>query len=186
MWISSASLREPSDREVETFVATLGLRALSYTTPGMTLQSKTPSGYLRTDDRVPVVDRDAAIAAVRSWTMHDQGWARLQPDRPTIELGRDVTVIARAAGPWWMVPARVVIIVDEPDRWGFAYGTLDGHVTSGEELFIVEETTTGPQFRITAISRPIDPIARLGAPIIRRFQRKFVRRALDRISSASA
>ena len=34
-------------------------------------------------------------------------------------------------------PCRVVYVVDEPDRRGFAYGTLPGHAESGEELFLV-------------------------------------------------
>ena len=34
-------------------------------------------------------------------------------------------------------PCRVVYVVDEPDRRGFAYGTLTGHPESGEELFTV-------------------------------------------------
>ena len=34
-------------------------------------------------------------------------------------------------------PCRVVYVVDEPDRRGFAYGTLPGHAESGEERFVV-------------------------------------------------
>ena len=36
------------------------------------------------------------------------------------------------------VPARVVYVIDEPLRKGFAYGTLPGHPETGEEAFIVE------------------------------------------------
>jgi uncharacterized protein (UPF0548 family) len=32
------------------------------------------------------------------------------------------------------VPCRVVYVLDEPERRGFAYGTLPGHPESGEEL----------------------------------------------------
>ena len=42
----------------------------------------------------------------------------------------------RASGPGRR-PCRVVYVVDEPDRRGFAYGTLPGHPESGEELFLV-------------------------------------------------
>lgn len=34
-------------------------------------------------------------------------------------------------------PIEVVAVVDEPDRVGFAYGTLVGHPVSGEEAVIV-------------------------------------------------
>jgi uncharacterized protein (UPF0548 family) len=32
---------------------------------------------------------------------------------------------------------RVVAVADEPDRCGFAYGTLPGHAVCGEEAFVV-------------------------------------------------
>jgi uncharacterized protein (UPF0548 family) len=35
-------------------------------------------------------------------------------------------------------PIEVVAVVDEPNRKGFAYGTLSGHPVSGEEAFIVD------------------------------------------------
>ena len=38
---------------------------------------------------------------------------------------------------------RVVDVVDEPDRRGFAYGTRMGHPVSGEEAFIVHRSLDG-------------------------------------------
>ena len=35
-------------------------------------------------------------------------------------------------------PVEVVAVVVEPDRVGFAYGTLEGHPVSGEEAFVVD------------------------------------------------
>lgn len=35
-------------------------------------------------------------------------------------------------------PVRIVYVIDEPNRVGFAYGTLHGHPESGEEAFILE------------------------------------------------
>jgi uncharacterized protein (UPF0548 family) len=34
-------------------------------------------------------------------------------------------------------PCRIVYVIDEPDRRGFAYGTLPGHPERGEEAFII-------------------------------------------------
>jgi uncharacterized protein (UPF0548 family) len=52
-------------------------------------------------------------------------------------------------------PVRVVYVVDEPTRRGFAYGTLDGHPESGEESFVVDRTDDGSVWiTITAFSRP--------------------------------
>ena len=53
------------------------------------------------------------------------------------------------------VPARVVYVVDEPLRKGFAYGTLPGHPESGEEAFIVEyRDDDSVWLTIRAFSRP--------------------------------
>jgi uncharacterized protein (UPF0548 family) len=53
------------------------------------------------------------------------------------------------------VPCRVIYIIDEPNRKGFAYGTLPGHPESGEEAFIVDRTTDGSVWlTIRSFSRP--------------------------------
>ncbi len=52
-------------------------------------------------------------------------------------------------------PVRVVYVIDEPARRGFAYGTLEGHPESGEEAFVVDRTEDGSVWiTITAFSRP--------------------------------
>ena len=185
MWLGNASLRKPTNPDVYAFVATMGLRRLSYDSVGMTVAPGTHSGYHRTDDSVPVASWDRAVAAVRRWAMHDQGWAEVLPRHATIETGRDVATTARAGGLWWLFPARVVAVVDEPGRWGFAYGTLEGHILVGEELFVVEQREEGAHFRIIALSRPADWLAALGVPAIRQFQRKFVQGALASVQDGS-
>ncbi|MET0304134.1 MAG: DUF1990 domain-containing protein [Microbacteriaceae bacterium] len=61
--------------------------------------------------------------------------------------------------PVWPIrfrfPARVVYVVDEPNRKGFAYGTLPGHAERGEEAFVVDRTDDGSVWlTIRAFSRP--------------------------------
>jgi hypothetical protein len=52
-------------------------------------------------------------------------------------------------------PCRVVHVVDEPRRRGFAYGTLPGHPEQGEESFTVtHEADDSVVFRVAAFSRP--------------------------------
>jgi uncharacterized protein (UPF0548 family) len=63
-------------------------------------------------------------------------------------------------------PVRVVYVVDEPDRQGFAYGTLPGHPESGEEAFMVElHDDDAVTFTITAFSRPSSLLTRIGGPV---------------------
>lgn len=50
--------------------------------------------------------------------------------------------LRRRFGPLPMsMPVRVVYVLDEPRRKGFAFGTLVGHPVSGEAAFIVERHT---------------------------------------------
>ena len=52
-------------------------------------------------------------------------------------------MLARVLGMWTLNAARVVFVIDEPGRFGFAYGTLPRHVESGEERFLVERDAAG-------------------------------------------
>jgi uncharacterized protein (UPF0548 family) len=67
-------------------------------------------------------------------------------------------------------------VIDEKNRFGFAYGTLPGHAECGEEIFMVERhEDDSVHYVIKAFSRPRLWLARLGYPIARAQQRKFVR-----------
>lgn len=69
--------------------------------------------------------------------------------------------------------------MDEPDRVGFAYGTLPGHPECGEQSFVVTRDETGAVwFTIRAFSRPARWFSRLGAPVTRVLQRLATRRYL--------
>lgn len=47
--------------------------------------------------------------------------------------------LAARFGPWRVrEPVEVIDVIDQPLRRGFAYGTLEGHPVSGEELLAVE------------------------------------------------
>lgn len=77
-------------------------------------------------------------------------------------------------------PCRVVSVVSEPDRRGFAYGTLPGHPESGEELFSVRydpaDDTAYAQVR--EFSRPATRWIKAGGPVASSAQRLIARRYL--------
>ncbi|RMI35590.1 DUF1990 family protein [Nocardia stercoris] len=83
-------------------------------------------------------------------------------------------------------PCQVVYVLDEPDRRGFAYGTLPGHPEIGEELFAVEYDPADDSVHgvIAAFSRPGTWYARLGGPVTRMLQHAIGRRYLDAITPA--
>ena len=65
-------------------------------------------------------------------------------------------------------PLRVVYVVDEPRRRGFAYGTLPGHPERGEESFVVEHREDDSVWlTVRAFSRPAHPALWLGYPVLR-------------------
>jgi uncharacterized protein (UPF0548 family) len=77
-------------------------------------------------------------------------------------------------------------VVDEPNRYGFAYGTLPHHPEQGEEAFLVEQDDRGDvNFVIEVFSRPRHPLARLGKPVSRLVQKRTTRRYLRGMVEAS-
>jgi uncharacterized protein (UPF0548 family) len=76
-------------------------------------------------------------------------------------------------------PCRVVYVVDEPRRRGFAYGTLAGHPESGEEAFMIEHDDDGTvSFKVTAFSRPATRLAKIAGPVGAVVQRRVTARYL--------
>ncbi|MEY2464453.1 MAG: hypothetical protein QOH64_2591 [Acidimicrobiaceae bacterium] len=81
---------------------------------------------------------------------------------------------------------RLVYIVDEPDRFAFAYGTLSAHPEQGEEAFAITHEDGRVRFEIVSFSRPRHPLARIGAPVTRAMQVRVTRAYLEAIRSAAA
>jgi uncharacterized protein (UPF0548 family) len=122
----------------------------------------------------------AARDGLRAWACHDGAGIVRLPERP--ELREGVTLVqALPVGPAYVPAAcRIVWAVDEPDRFGFAYGTLPGHPETGEEAFVVVRDPGGSvRLDITVFSRARHPLARLGWFVGRRIQVRVTNRFLD-------
>ncbi|MGW4124105.1 DUF1990 family protein [Nocardia sp. NPDC004711] len=102
---------------------------------------------------------------------------------PVAEPGTELTVRLGLGPIGVSAPCRVVYVLDEPDRRGFAYGTLPGHPESGEELFCVEYDPADGSVHglIAAFSKPGAWYTRLGGPIVRLIQRWFAHRYIGTI-----
>ncbi|MEO6114896.1 MAG: DUF1990 domain-containing protein [Pseudolysinimonas sp.] len=75
------------------------------------------------------------------------------------------------------IPARVVYVIDEPDRKGFAYGTLPGHPERGEESFVVERRPDETVWlTIRSFSRPSSRLYWACYPLLRMMQAIFTER----------
>ena len=86
-----------------------------------------------------------------------------------------------------MLRLLIVAVVDEPDRFGFAYGTLPVHPERGEEAFLVVRDDAGNvRFDVEGVSRPSLRFGRALGPIADRLQHRAVRRYLSAMKNLVA
>ena len=134
---------------------------------------------------------DRAVAALHAWKAFDIGWARLVPGDAPVEAGTTVAVLARHYGFRSLNPCRILYTIEEDDgrcvRRGFAYGTLPEHGERGEERFTVEWRRDDDSvfYDLYAFSRPNHPLAKLGYPLARRLQHRFVKDSLQAMVRAT-
>ncbi|RDH74134.1 DUF1990 domain-containing protein [Mycolicibacterium moriokaense] len=122
---------------------------------------------------------EEAAAKVMRWGMLRGAGVGVQATSEVAAVGSEVLV---GLGPL-RAPCRVVYVIDEPDRRGFAYGTLPGHPESGEELFAVRhDAVTGDvHAEVVAFSRHATWWSRLGAPVTSLGQRIITSRYLKAV-----
>lgn len=135
-----------------------------------------------TDQTYVPVGFDASGAPVTPSVQSDE--VVFGPDGTAFIVPGDSVVLGIPFGPFRVpAPARVVYVVNEPNRKGFAYGTLAGHPVSGEESFIVEQTDDGSVWlEISAFSRPANAFWWLVYPVLRMSQSFYTRRYFDSLS----
>jgi uncharacterized protein (UPF0548 family) len=173
--------RRPPDDRIGEFIASQREQPFSY----KTLDRGYNVDHNRTELGRSEEAFERAKTAIRQWKMFDMPWIRLcWPDAP-VEAGTTVAVLVSHLGFWSVNAARILYTIDEPRRFGFAYGTLLDHAESGEERFSVELLDDGSVwYDLHAYSRP-NLVARLGYPIARHLQKKFARESLAAMRRAT-
>jgi uncharacterized protein (UPF0548 family) len=148
--------------------------ALTYPEHGAT-RGDLPAGYRHVVRRDRVGTGAAAFRraadALNGWRMHRRAGLTVVSAPPAAAPGSTVVLRLGPAIVGIVVPCRVVYVVDEPDRCGFAYGTLPGHPETGEEAFIVDRTADAVHLTIRAFSRPATPLVRIAGPLNHAVQR---------------
>lgn len=177
------ALRRPRAAAVQAFLATQRGLAFPYAPVGATRTETLVPGFDNDRRQVRLGDGeavfDAACDALRRWAMFPGGWVWIEPADAPIVAGQTVAMIARVFGMYWVNAARIVYVIDEPRRFGFAYGALPGHAECGEERFLIERLVDGSVwYDLRAFSRPRHPLVRLGYPLARRLQGRFARESL--------
>lgn len=157
-------------------------RAMTYTEVGATAADM-PAGYRH----VQAVRRighgrrrfEQAAGSVLRYGMLRGAGLRVDATTEVAQVGSDV--LGRL-GPF-AAPCRVVYVLDEANRRGFAYGSLPGHAVRGEELFAVRyDPSDGAVYaEVAAFSQPATWWSRLGCPVLRLAQSLVTRRYLSAV-----
>ena len=173
----------PSEQERAALLAQQRDAEVTYSEVGATF-GVLPEGYRHDRYRRSLGTGAAAFAAgregLRAWAGHEHAGLPRLPARP--ELREGVTLLQTLpVGPGYVFGAcRVVTVVDEPSRFGFAYGTLPLHPEKGEEAFVVRRGSDDEVvLEIVVFSRPRNLLARLGWPLGRQIQVRTTHRFLD-------
>jgi uncharacterized protein (UPF0548 family) len=178
-------LRRRSPLELDALLVLAVREGPSYPEVGATGSAVLPPGYRHDRHHRRLGDSqvfDRAATGLRHWAAHEGAGIHIFPHDNPVSLGATILAVI-SLGPGQMVaPCRIVRVIDEFDRFGFACGTLPGHPERGEEAFVVERRTDGTFFSITAFSRPVDPLARLAGPIGRAIQLAVTRRCVNALA----
>lgn len=109
-----------------------------------------------------------------------QGWAYVNPG---------ATIAQRYS--WWRwtfdLPARVVLVIDEENRAGYALGSLDGHPFVGEQAFVLElREDDSVWLTVRQLGQPANPRWRLAAPLFHWHQNMLTKRFLRSLHPTAA
>jgi uncharacterized protein (UPF0548 family) len=188
MW----SLSNPTDAKLDSLLTSESNRDFTYSCVGATAKSEHPIGFDLDENRAVLGHGErafeAACSALRRWQQFPPNWTRIYPESAPIRPSQTIIVVIRSLGIWWINSARIVYVIDEPGpprQFGFAYGTLPAHVECGEERFMIEMAADGAvSYMLRAISKPRILATRLGYPIVRGLQKRFVRASQAAMSTA--
>jgi uncharacterized protein (UPF0548 family) len=152
-------------------------QGLSYSAVGATRVAEAdwghgPPGYRRYERTVRVGHGEevwqAAATALLRWQVKTRSGFEVaaEPDEDLrVVQGQDRTLIASLGPLTLREPVRVVALVEEPNRCGFAYGTRHGHPVSGEEAFVVHRSLEGDVWlTLRSLTRPARGRWRLAFP----------------------
>jgi uncharacterized protein (UPF0548 family) len=186
-------LRNPSDARIGRFLEYQ--RSLPFSYPEVSAsRDGAPPGYpvnqLRGRLGAGLETYSRAAGALRGWKMYETGWTKLcWPEAPITE-GTVLGVLGRHFGLCSLNACRIVYVIEEEasllKRYGFAFGTLPGHVERVEERFSVEwhRAEDSVFYEVFAFARPAHPLVKVGPPFVRLIQRRFAATSLRAVVAA--
>ena len=205
-------LSPPTDAEIARILSKVSERPYNYEHVGATEERLrvAPRGYRLSSYGTTLGIGEAvfetACAFLADFGNYPSSFTRVVSRTISIEEGTVFGTLAMHFGFASLHPCRIIRIIraESPRRFGFALGTLPGHIGAGEERFLLtlddsghgrgEEADKGlgegrdyrpdhargglVRYDVQAISRPDGLIGRLGTPFFRIFQKRFERETL--------
>ena len=168
-------IRPSNTRAMEALLNSISHLEPNYPEVGTSIKGTSPTGFrihhygIELSPKTEVFNR--AVAGLHSWQAHRIPRVKIYPQAPPVRLGESLILELGPGVISMAAPCRIVHIIEEPNRFGFAYGTLPGHPECGEESFVVSQLTTGRVvFEVSGFSRPGSSMVRLSGPIARSIQ----------------
>ncbi len=182
--------RKPSPAAIQSLLKTQQGKDFSYTELGATKKHECPPGYRPNHLRLKIGEgREAYQRAVKALNELENlklSWCQFHSSEDRLVGGATIAICAQHFGFHSINFSRILEVyedeVRESDgklklRFGYIYGTLSSHDLIGEEQFLVEfnEETQEVIYDIFSFSKLRTLFTRLGAPMGRLLQRRFVR-----------
>jgi uncharacterized protein (UPF0548 family) len=164
-------------------------RAVTYKPIGIASSNCNLTGYRRDRAELSLGAGTAifniAFDSLVNWRAHTGAGFTIFP--ASIPVREGDTVVLHRSFPFGYLTlcCRVLYMIDEVDRRGFAYGTLPMHLERGEQVFIIERDANGAnRFVIESLSRPAHSITRVLYPITRLIQKRVAKAYLLALTSS--
>jgi uncharacterized protein (UPF0548 family) len=146
------------------------------------------SGPHRFETTVPLGAGEKFWAACRedilAWAVKTRSGFRVVGGPSQVVAGQDYELTFRGLA-FVREPVRVVTVVNESNRCGFAYGTLPGHPVSGEEAFVVHLDSAGTvYFTHRSMTLPASGWRALAFPVFIAAQRALRHRYLNALTAS--
>lgn len=189
----------PTEEETARVLRAQSALPFSYPSVGVTLgRCDPPAGFLRLEHQVLLGQGErcfaAACAALARWEMYPASWFRITADGEGLEAGRIFVNRIHHLGVWSLNGCRIIDTLEGEGETGslcqrgLAFGTLPSHEEAGEERFRVtwDRQSDAVHYDILSYSRPQSVLSRIGAPVVRLFQQRFLRESSAALIAAAA
>ena len=163
----------------------------TYPEVGATRAGELPAGYrrLRARGRIGTGGRvfAAGVRGLRGFDMQRRAGLAVHTRATQVEPGVQASFGLGIGRLRIWAPCEVVWMVDEPDTFGYAMGTLAGHPEAGEEAFQVSlDSDEAVWFEVRLFSKPAAWYARLSGPathLLQEFAVHRYRAAMQRLAT---